>query len=153
MGDRIIVDEETRIYVTAPFPQFSKYMKPAGSNLNNNSLVLLLKHRNETMLFTGDVEAEAEAYLELWDQILESDFLKIGHHGSSTSTSEDFLELVNPEIATISAGRQNKFGHPAQKTLRLLDSYEVAIFRTDQKSAIWFQLLKNEWHRVGWRKN
>lgn len=149
-GDRVEIDPETRVYVLGPFPQLLETPVPKDDNLNNNSLVLLLKHRDHTVLFAGDAEAEAEIYLQLWREMLKSDFLKVGHHGSNTSTTEDFLAFISPQFASISSAENNKFGHPSPKVLRRLSAYGSEILRTDRQKAIWMRLKKGRWERVAW---
>jgi len=149
-GDEVIIDDETRVYVLAPFPEFSNFTSNTGHNLNNNSLVLLIRHRENTLLFPGDAEREAEKNLVLWSRILKTDFLKIGHHGSKTSTSKDFLTLANPAYSSISVGEGNKFGHPSMMILDRLHLSGTEVFRTDKDKAIWFQLHDGEWKRIIW---
>lgn len=93
--------------------------------LNNNSIVAKLNYKEFSMLFTGDIEEVAEKqilneYKNL--NILKSSILKVGHHGSKTSTTQSFLEAVNPKIALIGVGENNKFGHPNDDVIkRLID--------------------------------
>jgi competence protein ComEC len=149
-GERLIIDEETRVYVLAPFPQWVNQVRYSDANLNNLSLVLLIKHRDHTLLFTGDTEVEVEDYLQLWEDILKSDFMKVAHHGSNTSTSEDFLALVNPDFSGISLAENNKFSHPSPKVLKRLSAYESRVFRTDKHKAIWLRVREGKWERVLW---
>lgn len=149
-GERVVVDEETRVYALGPFSGALETADPAQMNLNNYSLALLVNHRGRTLLFPGDSEREAEAYLQLWRDLLKSDFMKVGHHGSTTSTTEDFLALVSPEYAGISAGAGNKFGHPSPQVLKRLAAYGSKIYRTDREKAIWLRIRKGRWERVAW---
>ncbi len=91
------------------------------SDLNTNSVVMRLKYENFSMLLTGDIEIEAEALLLKHDCRLKSTILKVAHHGSSSSTSPGFLAEVAPLIAVISAGEDNKFGHPTEEVLEKLE--------------------------------
>lgn len=150
LGERVVVDEETRAYVLGPFSEALETGDSNSMNLNNYSLALLLNHRGHTLLFPGDSEREAESYLQLWQNLLKSDFMKVGHHGSLTSTTEDFLALVSPEYAGISAGVGNKFGHPSPQVLKRLAAYGSKIYRTDREKAIWLRLKKGKWERVAW---
>lgn len=107
------------------------------SNENNNSIALLLTYRNVRFLLTGDLEKEKESELvAAYSTQLHADVLKVGHHGSKTSTSELFLNAVHPSIAIISVGAKNKFGHPSPPTLTRLQSHAIHTFRTDQQGAI-----------------
>lgn len=97
-------------------------------NINDNSVVTMLDYNNVEFLFTGDLEADVEkANLNKFSDI---DILKVGHHGSKTSTSQEFLEVVKPEIAVISAGIDNEYGHPHLETLVRLGNYVDAIYGT-----------------------
>ena len=98
---------------------------PAGieKNANNGSMVLRLDYGEVSFLLTGDIEVDAERYLAgVAGDTLRADVLKVGHHGSRTSTTQSFLELVNPRSAVISAGRNNRYGHPHGDVMRRLES-------------------------------
>ena len=103
-------------------------------NLNNYSPVIKISYGNNSFLFTGDAEESIENELISKSFNLKSDLLKIGHHGSSTSTSEIFLEKVNPKITVISVGKDNTYGHPTKETLEKIKNTKV--FRTDLDSSI-----------------
>ncbi|MFA5778621.1 MAG: ComEC/Rec2 family competence protein [Elusimicrobiota bacterium] len=113
----------------------SKY-RGTKSDENNSSIVLKITYQNVSFLFTGDVELEAENDLVSWRGELKSTVLKIAHHGSKTSTSSPFLDRVSPDIAVISSGRGNTFGHPADETVKKLVDRNVNIYRTDQNGTI-----------------
>jgi competence protein ComEC len=76
--------------------------------------------------------------------------MKVAHHGSNTSTSEDFLALVNPDFSGISLAENNKFSHPSPKVLKRLSAYESRVFRTDKHKAIWLRVREGKWERVLW---
>lgn len=86
----------------------------------------------------GDIELEAENnILKLYDKDkLEADILKVAHHGSKTSTSENFLEAVSPKIALIGVGENNTFGHPSQNVIERLENIHCKIYRTDKNGEI-----------------
>ena len=92
---------------------------PVNLSQNNSSLVLKILYGKDSFLFTGDAEQEAEKHLALYASFLKSEVLKVGHHGSVTSSGKQFLEYVDPEYAVISVGRKNKFNHPSQKTINI----------------------------------
>ncbi len=105
-------------------------------NLNNTSIVFKLIYGQTSFLFVGDAEAPVEKYLlkKMAAGAVESlraDVLKAGHHGSHSSTGEEFLNAVKPRMAIISAGRGNDYGHPHLRTLRRLERHSVQIYRTD----------------------
>jgi competence protein ComEC len=151
IGDKITIDYETRIYTLGPFPRFSKFRKASGHNLNNNSLILLVKHKDHSLLFPGDAEKEVERDLVIWGDILDSDLLKVGHHGSKTSSTENFLAEVSPDFSFISVGENNKFKHPSPLVLERLAKFNSRVFRTDKNSAVWFQLNNGKWRELDWR--
>lgn len=99
--------------------------KITNNVLNNNSLVCKLVYKDFSMLFTGDIEeiAEKEILKEYKNSnVLESNVLKVGHHGSKTSTTNEFLDRVRPQIALIGVGENNTFGHPNSDILERLES-------------------------------
>lgn len=104
---------------------------------NNNSLVLRLRWDQASVLLTGDIEAEAEQLLLHSEQVLAADVLKVAHHGSGGSSTVEFLEAVDPSYAVISAGADNRFGHPHQAVLdRLAQIGDVTVLRTDESGTI-----------------
>ena len=107
---------------------------------NNDSLAFLLTHREISFLFTADVEEEAERQMLTTGAALESDVLKVGHHGSKTSTSDDFLEAVNPSAAVVSAGADNRYGHPHAEVMGRLERVvgPEGIYQTARHGTIHF---------------
>jgi competence protein ComEC len=105
-----------------------------NSDPNNNSVVLRVTSGSTRFLLTGDAEAGAEGALRGLD--LRADVLKVGHHGSRTSTDDALLDAVRPRLAIVSCGRRNSFGHPAAATLSRLERRGVAVFRTDRDGAV-----------------
>ena len=105
------------------------------TNVNNASVVFKLQHGQNSFLFPGDVEEEAEAVLvETYRDELKADVLKVPHHGSKTSSTQEFLNLVQPKLAVIQVSADNSYGHPSP---RVLWRYKgVQIFRTDQEGTI-----------------
>ncbi|WP_161568271.1 DNA internalization-related competence protein ComEC/Rec2 [Anaerobacillus alkaliphilus] len=113
-------------------------LSPFGKeqSLNNRSIVLYTEFGGLKWLFPGDLEVEGERrLLENYPQ-LDVDVLKVGHHGSFTSTTEDLLEQVNPKIALISLGKNNLYGHPHKDVIERLNERNIKVFRTDQNGAI-----------------
>ncbi len=108
------------------------------ADLNNNAVVLRLVYGETSFLLASDVEAKAETAMSRGGTALDSDVLKVAHHGSKTSTTDVFLDLVDPEIAVISVGSGNSYGHPNPGVLaRLGETVEPAnIYRTDQHGTI-----------------
>lgn len=100
------------------------------NNLNLSSIVIRMTYGKQSFLFMGDAETENETARD-WQQ---TNVLKVGHHGSNTSTSKKFLEQIKPEIAIISVGKENKYGHPKQETLDKLKG--ITIYRTNENGTI-----------------
>ena len=107
-----------------------------GGNNNKNSLVLRLSYKNEDFLMTGDAERPAEYFLIAKENDLHSEVLKVGHHGSKSSTSDLFLENVRPSYAVISVGAKNTYGHPHEEVLNNLFDVGAKILRTDVNSRV-----------------
>lgn len=105
-----------------------------SSNENDNSVLVKLTYNNVAYLFEGDCESDCEA--RVINSNLAANILKVGHHGSRTSSSLLFLNAVHPSIAAISAGLNNQYGHPHAETLEKLKQKAVTVYRTDQDGSI-----------------
>lgn len=106
---------------------------------NNDSLVTYFEINQQRFLITGDLEITGEEKLIQDYPNLRVDFLKVGHHGSNTSTSEQFLAMMDPKYAIISVGRNNRYGHPTPETLEKLASRKIYTLRTDQNGMVYYQ--------------
>ena len=104
------------------------------TDLNNTSIVLKLTYKETSYLFTGDATNITEK--KILNKDISSDVLKVGHHGSKYSSSENFIKKVNPNYAIISVGKDNKYGHPSSNTLNLLNKYNIKTYRTDELGTI-----------------
>ncbi|MFQ6606438.1 MAG: DNA internalization-related competence protein ComEC/Rec2 [Fidelibacterota bacterium] len=122
-----------------------------GVSVNNRSLVLKLRYGSTTFLFTGDLEYEGEALLLPYESILDSEVLKVAHHGSITGTTDWLLTAVHPRLAVIPVGRKNKFDHPSPFVLERLRSRGITIHRTDQEGALWLRSDGQTVEEVSWR--
>ncbi|MEL7563926.1 MAG: stalk domain-containing protein [Dehalobacterium sp.] len=98
------------------------------SNTNDNSVLTKLDYNNVEFLFTGDMEADVEG--SILNKDIQADILKVGHHGSRSSTSETFLNIVNPSSAVISVGEGNTYGHPHEETLNTLKNHGIDTYMT-----------------------
>lgn len=107
--------------------------------VNNYSAVLRLTYGNTTFLFTGDAQSESEKEMIKTGQDLKADVLKIGHHGSLTSTTSAFLNKVQPKYAVISVGKDNDYGHPAESIVTRLNKAGVNVYRTDESGTLVFE--------------
>lgn len=124
-----------RLYVVYPLPGVER-----GSLGGNESIVLKLVYGSVSFLFCGDAEEPQEGLMvDRYGAFLASPFLKSGHHGSSTSSSERFLEAVRPTIAAVSVGLHNKFRHPSAAVIERYKNHGIAISRTDEEGALMFE--------------
>ena len=110
------------------------YVGDDEKELNNSSIVLLMKYGNQRFLFTGDAEEKTEEAILHKD--IKADVLKVGHHGSEYSTSDEFLEKVNPRYAIIEVGQNNTYKHPKKEILDKLEKRNITIYRTDEDGTI-----------------
>lgn len=108
-----------------------------GWDTNDASIIARVVYGNNSFLLTGDSPQKIENYMVFIDrEKLKSNVLKLGHHGSKTSTSESFLGYVEPDYAVISAGNDNKYGHPHKEVIDSLDKFKIPFLRTDEKGTI-----------------
>ncbi|KEH90633.1 ComEC/Rec2 family competence protein [Clostridium botulinum] len=105
-------------------------------SVNNYSIVQKLKFGNNSFIFTGDAEAISEMEMVQGGYDLQSDVLKVGHHGSKTSVCQAFLDKVNPKYAVISCGKDNKYKHPNKSTMDRLKAKNIPVYRTDESGTI-----------------
>jgi len=125
----------TQVSVLAPFRDY----QPGAEPTNNDSLVLHVSYGATSVLLEGDAEAPIEQAM-LAEPGLASTLLKVGHHGSITSTRPEFLARVHPEWAVISCGLHNRYGHPRTEVLQALQAAKVRTFSTDINGAVCFRL-------------
>jgi competence protein ComEC len=150
-GDLLAVDSLVRFRILWPAPARGGE-KVQERLANHASIVLQLCYGRTVMLLTGDAEQEEEQIMvRRFGNLLHAAVLKVGHHGASTGTSEDLLTSVNPEIAIISVGRNNRFGHPSPVVLRRLEMRGVHLMRTDREGAIVLESDGREVKLVRWK--
>ena len=136
-GEKITIEKNLYIDVLWPINREKMVIQNA---INNNSLVFKLRYINFSMLFTGDIEEIAEK--EILDnykentELLKSTILKVAHHGSKTSSTKEFINIVKPKYAVIGVGKDNKFGHPSNVTIENLKTINTEIYRTDEMGEI-----------------
>ena len=110
---------------------------------NNCSLVILYTYGQNKVLFMGDADQSIEKSLDI-KQIGDVDLIKVGHHGSKTSSNFDFMKAISPEYAVITCGTSNKYGHPNKETIETLEKLNIAIYRTDERGDIVLNLTDEE---------
>jgi len=132
---RIVLDPVSNVYAEVLAPDLSWNTDDS----NDLSLVLKLVYGETCFMFTGDASKKVEQILvHTYADTLDCDVLKVGHHGSNTSTSEAFIGYISPTHAIISAGKDNTFGHPHQEVLDVLAQFSSIIYRTDELGTISF---------------
>ena len=123
-SDELLLSDDLKCTILAP--ESSTY-----NSLNNYSIVMKIKYKNTSFLFTGDAENISESEILSKNSNLKSNILKLGHHGSNTSSTELFLKNVCPELAIASCGKNNSFNHPSIKVIKRLKKENINLLRTD----------------------
>ena len=113
-----------------------------NDNENDNSSVIYTKLNNYKFLFMGDAGVEVEEDLIQKYNLQDIDVLKVGHHGSKTSSSKEFINEINPKYSVISVGKNNRYGHPNKEVLNNLEAFKI--YRTDQDGSIMFEIKNNK---------
>jgi competence protein ComEC len=134
VGQEFELDSGVKLNVLSPAEPLLEDVR--GSEENANSVVVRLSFGNFHALFTGDSEEETEERLIQSGADLRAQLLKVAHHGSRYASTEEFLERVKPEVALISCGEDNDYGHPAPETLERLRRFGVELHRTDLEGEI-----------------
>lgn len=122
--------EEANFEVLHPYPGYQ------AEDKNDASLVLSMQYDDFTMLFTGDVEKKGEEAILDAGTLLKADVLQVAHHGSASSSIQEFLDKVSPEMAWISCGENNRYGHPSEEVLERLENQSCKIYRTDRNGCV-----------------
>ena len=136
-GDVLNIDKEVKLGIFYPAKNLEY------DDLNNNSIVAKLRYNKFSVLFTGDIEKSEENILNKYtSNQLKSDVIKVAHHGSRTSSSEEFIKAVKPKVALIGVGMNNKFGHPNQEIIERLENVNCKIYRTDEMGEIVLEVDK-----------
>lgn len=127
---------EADVTIIAPLRNFR--------DINNMSVVAMVEYEGKKFLFTGDAENKEERNILKNNADLDCDVLKVSHHGSKTSSAEEFIKASSPEIAVICVGMKNEYGHPNAKALRNLFKADTEIYRTDLDGTISFYVHDNQ---------
>lgn len=132
-GERIILDKKHGVVIDVLFPD----QNPNGWETNEASIVVKVAYGDTSFLLTGDSPSDVENHLvTTYGSQLKSDVLKLGHHGSKTSSSDNFLQMVRPTTTIVSAGLGNKYGHPAPEVIERVESINAQILETSQLGTI-----------------
>lgn len=130
VGKVYSLTDECTLEIVAPVKDYD--------DLNNYSIAAVLRHGENSFLFTGDIEKKAERDILDSGADISADVLKVGHHGSRTSSLKVFLQTVDPRYAVISVAAPNDYGHPHDETLEMLEMLGIEVLRTDQSGNIVF---------------
>ncbi len=148
-GDRIVLDAHRNIYLDVLWPSDTY----ESEDKNDLSIVTKLVYKNADVLLTGDASAKIERLLisEYADDsagtYLQSDILKLGHHGSKTSSSEAFLKIVSPAFSIVSAGLNNRYNHPSAEVIERLERLGFTIMKTTDRGSVVFRTDGETWWR------
>lgn len=129
-GDTLKIDNSTSMEILSPSIITDKN--------NLNSIVILMRYNNYEFLFTGDAEKENEAEILSSCNLPDIEFLKAGHHGSSSSSTKEFIEKIKPEAVAISCGYNNDYGHPHRSVLDTFRENGAVVYRTDKNGSLVF---------------
>lgn len=145
-GDIIEIDPSIRIFVVGPS------VGPESSNINNRSLAFKLVYGNTSALFSGDAEKQQEHRLaSVYGNFLESDLYKVGHHASNTSSTNSFIEFIQPDITVASLAFENRFRHPGAETVARLHQYSDVQNYTSLNGAIIYESDGNSFKKINWK--
>lgn len=142
---KVVKDKNKKLYAPKSGEEFNfassnfKVLAPNNEEYdeaNNYSIAIKLTYKNKSFLFMGDAETLSENEILSKGYDVKSDFLKVGHHGSSTSTSDKFLKAVNPSYAVISVGKNNTYNLPKKSVMNRLEKYNISVYRTDEQGNI-----------------
>ncbi|KDR95047.1 Metal-dependent hydrolase, beta-lactamase superfamily II [Peptoclostridium litorale DSM 5388] len=136
IGEKFILGEDVKCEILNPVKEY-------GDDNNLWSVVVRIEYGKRSLLFMGDAEIENESDMLEYGAYVDSDVIKLGHHGSSTSSSESFIKAVSPDAAVVSCKMENSYGHPHRETLELLEKEGIELYRTDEQGSVVFYCDKN----------
>ena len=142
-GDELSIGNGAVFKIIYPFERGGGNFKKT----NNASIVARLDYGEASFLFTGDIESPVERKLVfLAKEDIDVDVLKVAHHGSKTSSIEEFLKAISPEAAVISAGKNNRYGHPAPEVVNRIESFKGSVYRTDVSGTVKIKIEEGRIH-------
>ena len=137
-GDVLAIEDDLQLYFLHPTDSFVSSAKAAPFNTNNVSIVMQLRYRDAKFLWMGDAERKALASMRRFGPLIESQVIKVSHHGSWNGTDDWWLSMVRPSWAILSCGFQNKFGHPSPWVVGQIEKIGARVIRTDEEGAVQF---------------
>jgi competence protein ComEC len=143
-GDQLRLGNGTDLFVLTP----DSLSMLRGQSSNQKSLAIKLESENNSALFAADIDSTVELGLLMWGDLLDSDLLCTGHHGSKASTCLRFLQACSPDLCIMTAGRRNPYGHPHPDVLARLDSLEIPYSITGREGTLVFESTDSGWRRV-----
>lgn len=145
-GDIVDLDPAIKIFVYGPDDT------ACSANVNNSSVVLELIYGSTEFLFTGDAErSQEEKLVTHYPHLADTDFLKVGHHGSKTSSNSSFLSVTTPEIASVSLAKSNRFRHPNPEAVQRLRQSDASLFFTSLEGALQFESDGTKIRKIDWK--
>ncbi len=148
-GYQKISVDDGRIFILTGKDKYGRYL---SDNDNERSGVIKISYGESSILFTGDTGAKTEyQMMEQFGDFLDSDLLKVSHHGSKSGTTTLFCSRVNPETAIISCGKNNIYGHPHESVVEILEKKGIKVLRTDKNGALLFQTDGKNFRLVDWK--
>ncbi len=145
-----VLDEFAPVHIFVLHPT-ERFLEGEKVSANDGSLSLRISYGQVDMILAGDVEEDGEWRIARFGKLLESEILKVNHHGSRTSSTQKFLNLVQPQLAIISVGELNKFDHPHPEVLHRLRAIGAKVLRTDQHAAVILKTDGEEIEMVDWK--
>ena len=143
-GAEIYTADEGMIIEIGDFDLTVLYSDNTDEDINNRSIIVMAEAFGKKFLFTGDAETQVENNLIKENINFDCDVLKVGHHGSRTSSSQKFLKVATPEYALISVGADNSYGHPNKEVVERLEEIGAKVYRTDYEGDIVLSLVNGE---------
>lgn len=135
-GDSYILEDATIQVISAE--------TDVSGNINNYSIVLKVSFGQMDMIMTGDLETDEEEKILESGTNIDAEILKVGHHGSDTSSSEEFLDAISPDYALISCKIGNKYEHPIKSTMEKLEARNIVVYRTDECGNVVMTITSND---------
>jgi competence protein ComEC len=150
-GDYLYPDPSCRVYILHPDSSYTSSGSTDGATCNNNSVVIKIQYGHSGILYTGDLQMNAERSILIYEDFLECEILKLAHHGAANATSDNLLNEVRPLCGIISVGRKNKFKHPSPHTLNRFKSRGIPLYQTSREGAVIFKIGREQIRKVNWR--